>query len=581
MDPKIMKKTQDSLEKYIKKPPLTEKLLSKPPFRFLHDIMTSVIKGTGFMKGLFTADELVSDNVKERERKVAFLQKVIDMVSLVLGKTISAKPGKIVAGQEAEKTNELLQALGEAIGKKVNNDEYVKRVLKSSDKPASASKRESDGRKDEDAEPKSKSREDREKSRDRSHDKSKDRHKESSRDKEKEKVRDGHRDRSHDKEREKSRNKEREKSHDKEREKSRDKEREKSRDKEREKSRDKEREKSRDKDKERRHDKERSRDHHDRDKSRDKGRDHAGEGRHKDRERRKRQEENPEEDFSAANGAVEQQPQEPEPISVNKEEQIRQIEREKSSRRREAIKEDEDVPQQVASSQKMLRPSSARPAPPKVKKNEGQDEAVFLGSSNVPNLITDKDNSDDDEDEGFIAKDDDESEPLMSAPPNNQDDDADGEHGGLVKKMLEKKKELEGGSQQPGHKIEIERSQVNDVSRRKERELIQKEIDKLRTSIQTLTRSVNPLGKILDFFQEDLDSMHKEMIMWQTENQENTVALQREQSITESSVEPLKAQLKELEAATSDQLDLIAAVKHNILKNDDKIEKMLSTVTKS
>jgi len=32
------------------------------------------------------------------------------------------------------------------------------------------------------------------------------------------------------------------------------------------------------------------------------------------------------------------------------EEQIRQIEREKSSRRREAIKEDEDVPQQVASS---------------------------------------------------------------------------------------------------------------------------------------------------------------------------------------------------------------------------------------
>ena len=70
---------------------------------------------------------------------------------------------------------------------------------------------------------------------------------------------------------------------------------------------------------------------------------------------------------------------------------------------------------------------------------------------------------------------------------------------------------------------------MNEANRRKEREMVQKEIDKLRGSIQTLTRSVNPLGKIMDFVQEDLDSMQKELENWKTENKTNTKDLQREQ----------------------------------------------------
>lgn len=45
MEAAVIRRTQDTLGKVIKKPPLTDKLLGKPPFRYLHDILSEVRAG--------------------------------------------------------------------------------------------------------------------------------------------------------------------------------------------------------------------------------------------------------------------------------------------------------------------------------------------------------------------------------------------------------------------------------------------------------------------------------------------------------------------------------------------------------
>jgi hypothetical protein len=41
-----------------KRPPMTQKLLTKPPFKFLFDVFNSTISITGFGQGLYTEPEL-------------------------------------------------------------------------------------------------------------------------------------------------------------------------------------------------------------------------------------------------------------------------------------------------------------------------------------------------------------------------------------------------------------------------------------------------------------------------------------------------------------------------------------------
>ncbi|XP_049470522.1 TRAF3-interacting protein 1 isoform X7 [Panthera uncia] len=617
MNAAVVKRTQEALGKVIRRPPLTEKLLNKPPFRYLHDIITEVIRVTGFMKGLYTDAEMKSDNVKDKDAKISFLQKAIDVVVMVSGEPLSAKPVRIVAGLEPERTNELLQRIAKCCLSKLSSDDAVKRVLAGERGDAKArtsltsKSQELDNRNAreegpgvrEDKEDKRYSEINEESaSRDR---KQKEEVKEESkaRDKDKDKTMENDRERHKEPERDKYREGERERARNRAKQdrdrgtRERDKDVERERERRSEAGKEKERRKERERERER--DKGRDRD---RDRRRGKDGDHS---RNPDREK-SREHDKPERKSSnsgevskkLSDGSVKDSKAETETeVSTRASGSMTA----KMSKRRSknsmegdspsdtevgpSVQEKSELPSELpANIRKPPRPGSARPAPPRVKRQDGAEAltADRTGSGKaVASVIVDAQNSDGEEDDQFVV----EAAPQLPEMSELEvvpavDVEEEEKHGGLVKKILETKKDYEK-LQQPPRPGEKEKLLVSESAWKKEKDIVSKEIEKLRVSIQTLCKSALPLGKIMDYIQEDVDAMQNELQLWHSENKQHAEALREEQSITDCAVEPLKAELAELEQLIRDQQDKICAVKANILRNDEKIQKMVCSITLS
>ncbi|XP_029081150.1 TRAF3-interacting protein 1 isoform X1 [Monodon monoceros] len=615
MNAAVVKRTQEALGKVIRRPPLTEKLLNKPPFRYLHDIVTEVIRVTGFMKGLYTDAEMKSDNVKDKDAKISFLQKAIDVVVMVSGEPLLAKPARIVAGHEPERTNELLQRIGKCCLNKLSSDDAVKRVL-------AGEKAETKGRSSLTSKPQEldnknvreeasrvhKDKEDRRnseinerntsgsrKQKEELKEESKPREKERDREKAKENDRDRHkdpeRDKCHEGESERAKNRARpERARDKDAERESEQKNEGGKE---EKWKDRESERERHKGQERARqrvrDGQRSRDP-DRERSREcekPGRKSSSSG-----EMSKKSSDGSFKDSKAETETeISTRASRSVTTKTSKRRSKNSVEGDSpsdaegdvgpSGQEKCEVPENSELPGELpAAVRRIPRPGSARPAPPRVRRPESAEVPTTdrTGSGKtVSSVIVESHNSDNEDADQFVV----EAAPQLSEMSELEMVQAveleDEKHGGLVKKILETKKDYEKLQQspKPGEK---EKLLVFESAWKKEKDIVSKEIEKLRVSIQTLCRSALPLGKIMDYIQEDVDAMQNELQLWHSENQQHAEALRKEQSITDCALEPLEVELAELEQLVRDQQDRICAVKASILKNEEKIQKMVHSI---
>uniref|UniRef100_A0A3B3TM93 TRAF3-interacting protein 1 n=1 Tax=Poecilia latipinna TaxID=48699 RepID=A0A3B3TM93_9TELE len=564
MNAAVAKKTQDTLGKVIKKPPLTEKLLSRPPFRYLHDIFSEVIRTTGFMKGLYEENEMKSDSVKDKDSKMAYLQKAVDVVMLVSGEPLAAKPARIVAGHEPEKTNELLQAIAKCCLNKLSSDEAVRRVLAGEkvDLKSKGSTSRSQGKENRDGRERQPDKEEKkkiERSGSREHKDSNQGKEQESRQRDKEDHRDHERTERHHRSEKDHQDESREQERERDKGRVRDKEKDRDRDRDRDKQKTRERDSHRDRGQDKRRDKDREKEG---DRSKDCNEKNTSGERENDKDPKPVEEVTKFASNSPARiprpSSAKGQRQKPKVGTNGKGFENGDVQlAQKAVPQENGDSEGSSVPDKAA---RLARPSSARPAPPRVRRQESNAEvtpAERLSSAKptAPIILDGKRTSDDeeDEDEQFL---------VMEAVTPHPDSP---------------KTERVGDMIIHGYDCEV-KNLVSETARKKDREMVMREIDRLRSSIQMVCRSSLPLGKIMDYIQEDVDAMQAELQSWRRENKEHAQALLQEQRITDRVVEPLNAELVELDQLIKDQQDKICAVKSNILKNDEKIQKMVTGI---
>ncbi|KYM97070.1 TRAF3-interacting protein 1 [Cyphomyrmex costatus] len=588
--PEVIKKTQDLLGKYFKKPPLTEKLLRKPPFRFLHDIITATIKETAFLEGLFSEEELNSDNIKDKEAKLAFLTKLIDVIKLISGANLMVRASKIVSGQEPTKTNELLQAIGKALDKKVSSREAIEHYKKNLENKLKGGSKTKRSTTKEETSKKPASRQSSQTRKSSEKDKISAERKKRSSSTGKVALSEAKRDKD-----EKTEENKTKKGNDLKKESSKNIEAIDIPPAEPVQNRvptsvQRRRPSSSAKVKQ---DAMILADTSDLTKE-EQVRYRSTFSRKKCLVQVNRSQEKIE------NISLQTSNNENKPVTNNYTKEIKENGIEEDNAWQQNVGKS-DQPSELAGSQTettemsvlqqtnarprtslrppSARPISARPAAPRMRAKTEiiVNEEIQTPLGNISVIVENSDLKDDDDDDA-------EDMVVMEAKGSGSDLLENGdykidnhlmqEHGHLVAQILETQRELVNTDN-----VDVLPKKVDiawESGSKRDRETAAKEIDKLRGTIQTLTRTTNPLGKLLDYVQEDVEMMEKELLDWRNQYRQLSEQLEKEQKETEEMIEPMKDTLKEINSNMEAQLNKIRQVKAQIMKNDQKIRRLLN-----
>ncbi|XP_053670471.1 TRAF3-interacting protein 1 [Anopheles nili] len=653
LDANIVKRTQGSLGKFVKRPALTEKLLRKPPFRFLHDIVHAIIREHGLLDGLYTTDELNSDNIKDRDSKMAFLQKLIDVVKITTGRELKVRPSKVVAGLEPERTNELLQALGFALEEKLSSIDAVRQYVGGNPNPDGSNAAtngipESNGTNVETRPEKTK-----EKPREKdtvAPDKRKDK---TSKSKVKEPAKNGSTVQADNRvEKSKAKQNGAKVSNDTKRKTDKP-------------SKGKEKEKSVKRISSIPEELQPVGTHEKpppvQPETLTNGSETIPNGRSQDTRKRKDsiKEFGDPVVMASANGdesmklpiAEEELEKRKQPGSNNssrrsslkKQNSLTASEnnalsemnqfnglhsspgpsRQDSGTLGEPVVNDDSAPdpgsivtvtvaplEQKAQGKPPMnrqqsvdtvmrprtslrppsvRPPSARPGAPRRKEKNVEvilqpNETQKLGDINVKMEVFNSELLDDDGENLIVIEDPTtvdevyvggvgESGQTRDEAAHAQQPEHEDQQGLLVQQILDTQKEFSnhtGNDSEMLRKVDLEWAAG-------QRQSSAKQMESLRDSIQKLTRSVNPLGKLMDFIQEDIDAMERELASWQQIYAQSMVELNKERSATENAIEPLKQQLAQIEVNIKEYREMVDSTRANILQNEQKIERLYIT----